>query len=72
MGGKPFSEFKPALADLAVESLAPINARMRELNADPGHIDQVLAKGADKADAIAAPIIDEVYDVVGLLRSRAR
>ncbi|MDF2231069.1 tryptophan--tRNA ligase [Albimonas sp. CAU 1670] len=70
--GKPFSEFKPALAELAVESLAPIAGRMRELSADPAHIDQVLAKGAEKADAIAAPIIDEVYDVVGLLRSRRR
>ena len=38
-GGAQFSAFKPALADLAVEKLAPIAGEMRRLLADPGHID---------------------------------
>ncbi len=37
-------EFKPALADLAVEKLAPINAEMRRLMADPAHIDAILQR----------------------------
>ncbi len=67
--GKAFSEFKPALAELAVSTLAPIAEEMRRLNADPGHIEAVLADGADRARAIANPILDEVYDTVGLLRA---
>ena len=38
-GGAQFSAFKPALAELAVDKLAPIAAEMRRLLADPGAID---------------------------------
>src|SRR6185312_7984196 len=68
--GAQFSAFKPALAELAVSKLAPIAAEMRRLLGDPGHIDRVLAEGAERARVIAHPIVDEVKDVVGLLRSR--
>ncbi len=68
--GRAFSEFKPALADLAVHHLAPIGGRMAELLADPGEIDRILGAGADKAAAIAEPILAQTYDIVGLLRSR--
>lgn len=70
-GGRQFSEFKPALAELAVEKLAPIGARMREIMADPARIDAVLADGAERAEAIARPILREAYAKVGLLRTRA-
>jgi tryptophanyl-tRNA synthetase len=69
-GGAQFSTFKPALAELAVAKLAPIAAEMRRLRADPGHIDNVLAEGAERARVIAHPIVNEVKDVVGLLRGR--
>ncbi len=63
-----FSTFKRELADLAVSRLEPITAEMRHLEADPGHLDDVLAAGAERARAIAAPILDEVFEVVGFLR----
>ena len=66
--GKPFSEFKPALADLCVAKLGPIASEMRRLKADLGHIDGVLANGAERAQGIARDTIDAVKDVVGLLR----
>jgi tryptophanyl-tRNA synthetase len=69
-GGAQFSRFKPALADLAVSRLAPIAAEMRRLKDDPGHIDAVLADGAERARAIATPIMNDVKDIVGLLRAR--
>jgi tryptophanyl-tRNA synthetase len=69
-GGGPFSRFKPALSDLAVAKLAPIAAEMRQLLADPGAIDAVLADGAARARAIAGPVMDDVKDVVGFLRTR--
>jgi tryptophanyl-tRNA synthetase len=67
-GGAQFSTFKPALADLAVTSLAPIAVEMRRLTADPGHIDAVLADGAERAEAIAAQTLDAVKDIVGFVR----
>lgn len=67
-GGQQFSAFKPALADLAVAKLGPIGDEMRRLMADPGHIDQILAGGAARADAIARPILDGVKDIVGFIR----
>jgi tryptophanyl-tRNA synthetase len=68
--GRPFSEFKPALADLAVEKVAPIAGRMRGYLADPAEIDRILGRGAERAAAIAGPVIAEAYATVGLLRSR--
>jgi tryptophanyl-tRNA synthetase len=69
-GGSQFSTFKPALADLAVSVLSPINRRMRDLMAHPDHIDAILGDGAERAAAIADGVIAEVYEIVGFLRSR--
>ena len=67
--GRQFSQFKVELADLAVEKLTPIADEMRRLLADSGAIDQVLKVGAEKARALSEPILREVYDIVGLLRT---
>jgi len=67
-GGQPFSAFKQALAQVAVERLAPIGADMRRLVADPGYIDGVLADGAARARAIAEPILRDVYRIVGFIQ----
>ncbi|MDR3373768.1 MAG: tryptophan--tRNA ligase [Ancalomicrobiaceae bacterium] len=67
-GGGQFSAFKQALTDLAVEKLGPIGKRMKELTADPAYIDSVLRDGAERATAIAAPIMNDVKDIVGFLR----
>jgi tryptophanyl-tRNA synthetase len=66
--GGQFSQFKNALADLAVAKLTPIRAEIRRLNGDPGYVDSVLAEGARKARMIAQPNMDAVKDIVGLVR----
>lgn len=66
-GGKTFSEFKPALADLAVAKLSPISGEMSRLMKEPDEIDKVLADGAERARAIAAPILKKTYDIVGMV-----
>ncbi|MCF6321871.1 MAG: tryptophan--tRNA ligase [Rhizobiaceae bacterium] len=66
-GGKSFSEFKPALAELAVEKLAPINAKIREYMADPASIDAILTNGADKAREIAKNNMGEIRESFGLV-----
>src|SRR5579863_5373416 len=66
--GKNFSAFKDELASVASETLGRIGAEMKRLMADPGYIDGVLHRGAARANAIAAPILREVFDLMGLLR----
>jgi len=66
--GKGFGSFKPALGELLVEKLAPINARFVELRQDRSALDAILRKGAEKARALAAPTLNAAYDALGLLR----
>ncbi|MBF0130788.1 MAG: tryptophan--tRNA ligase [Alphaproteobacteria bacterium] len=66
--GEQFSTFKQHLADLAVAKLGPIGEEMKRLMADPGHVDGVLRDGAQRARAMAEPILKQVFDVVGFLR----
>jgi tryptophanyl-tRNA synthetase len=68
-GGRGFGDFKPALADLAIEKLAPMSDEMRRLMADPAHIDAILADGAARARAIADPILADINEIVGLISS---
>ncbi|KCZ90938.1 tryptophan--tRNA ligase [Hyphomonas jannaschiana] len=67
-GGKGFGVFKPALAEVMVDHLAPITQRYRDILADQSGIDAILKDGAERADAIAAPIMEEVRRAVGYWR----
>jgi tryptophanyl-tRNA synthetase len=69
-GGGQFSNFKNALVELCVAKLAPIASEMKRLVADPGHVDQVLADGADRARTIAAETMRATKDIVGFVRKR--
>ncbi len=64
--GKGFGAFKPALADLAVSVLAPIRDRLAHLLNDRATVAAELAKGADRATAIAAPTLKAAQQAVGL------
>jgi tryptophanyl-tRNA synthetase len=68
-GGQQFSTFKKSLAEVATEILGRIGGEAKRLAADPGYIDSVLADGSARARAIATPIMNDVKDIVGLLRS---
>lgn len=65
--GQGFGAFKPALAELAVSVLAPITTRMNQLMDDPAEIDRILLDGAARADAIAAPIVAEAREIMGMI-----
>jgi len=66
--GRNFSEFKDALSAVSVEVLGRIGTEMRRLTADPGYIDSILRRGAERARAIAAPVLREAQEISGLLR----
>jgi tryptophanyl-tRNA synthetase len=66
--GQGFGAFKPALGELLVEKLAPINARFLELRQDPAALDAILSAGAEKARGLGAPTLKAAYAALGLLR----
>jgi len=66
--GQGFGAFKPALAELATEVIAPISVEMRRLLQDVGEIDNQLSKGARRAQAIAEPILDDVKEILGFVK----
>jgi tryptophanyl-tRNA synthetase len=68
-GGKGFGDFKPALADLAVDKLSQIQDEMRRLMAAPDHVDAIIKTGAEKARAIAEPVLQEIREKVGFLQT---
>ncbi len=70
-GGQGFGAFKPKLAELAVAKLSPVGVAMRRYLDDPSEIDRILSAGADKARAIAAPILEETKARVGFWRAPA-
>jgi len=65
--GRQFSAFKNELAEISVAKLVPIAAEMRRLLADPAEIDRLLRLGAEKARAIAAPIMNDVKRIAGFV-----
>ena len=68
VGGKPFSEFKPMLAELAVAKLSPVSSEMARLMEQPDEIDAILNRGSERAREIAAPILAKTYEIVGMVR----
>jgi tryptophanyl-tRNA synthetase len=67
LGGKNFATFKRILSDLAVAQLSGISAEMTRLMKEQGELDKILRQGADRAKAIASPILKETYDIVGMV-----
>ena len=66
-GGKGFGAFKEVLAEALVAHLSPIQAEMKRLLEDKGALDAALRLGAQRAAAIAEPIVTEAERLVGFL-----
>jgi tryptophanyl-tRNA synthetase len=64
--GQGFGAFKPAMADAAVALLEPLRDRLIQLRQDEAALDAILAAGAEKASALAAPTLAAAYRAVGL------
>jgi tryptophanyl-tRNA synthetase len=67
-GGQGWGKFKPALADLAVGVLAPIAGEVRRMVGDRGEMDRILRDGAERARALAEPLMADVRRIVGFVR----
>ena len=66
--GQGFGTFKPALAEALVALLGPLRGRLDHLRGDPAELDRILAAGAAKAAALAAPTLAGDYEAAGLTR----
>ncbi len=64
--GSGYGDFKSAVAEAVIDWLTPVRERYDELRSDDDGLEQVLEAGADKARAIAAPIVAEVREVMGV------
>jgi tryptophanyl-tRNA synthetase len=67
--GAEFSKFKETLSEVVAAKMVPIEAERSRLMADPGYIDGILRRGAARAEAIATPVRNQAYELVGMLRA---
>jgi len=63
--GSGYGDFKKAVAEAVVEYLAPMQERYAELRSDEAELDRILGIGAEKARAIAAPVLADVRERMG-------
>ena len=60
-----WGQFKPLLAEATIAALEPIQARHRELMADPAELDKALTEGRDRAAAVADATLKRVRSAMG-------
>eukprot|EP01025_Chloroclados_australasicus_P068487 TRINITY_DN9513_c1_g1_i1.p1 TRINITY_DN9513_c1_g1~~TRINITY_DN9513_c1_g1_i1.p1 ORF type:complete len:413 (+),score=48.65 TRINITY_DN9513_c1_g1_i1:291-1529(+) len=65
--GLSFGTFKPRLAEVVIEHLRPLQEKYKQLEADPGYVQQVLEKGAEQAEIVASRTLANCYDAMGFL-----
>ncbi|HEY5943764.1 MAG TPA: tryptophan--tRNA ligase [Solirubrobacterales bacterium] len=63
--GSGYGDFKKAVAEAVVEYLAPVRDRYAELRPDEAELERVFAAGAEKAEALAAPVLADVRERMG-------
>jgi tryptophanyl-tRNA synthetase len=68
--GQGYGDLKAAVAELALDTVRPIQQRVTEILDDPAELDRVLAIGAERAEAVAADTLTRAYERVGLLTGR--
>ncbi|MEC3996556.1 tryptophan--tRNA ligase [Actinacidiphila sp. DG2A-62] len=68
--GKGYGALKTDLAEIFVEWVTPFRERTQEYLGDPETLDSLLAKGAEKARAVAAETLAAAYDRIGFLPAK--
>ncbi|MBY8340538.1 tryptophan--tRNA ligase [Streptomyces spinosirectus] len=68
--GKMYGALKTDLADVMVDFVTPFRERTQQYLDDPETLDSILAKGAEKARAVASETLSRAYDKVGFLPAK--
>ena len=69
--GRGYGDLKKETAEVVVEYVTPIRARVTELLADPAELESILAAGAQRAGQVAERTVARAYDALGLLPRRS-
>jgi tryptophanyl-tRNA synthetase len=64
--GRGYGDLKTTVGDEVAAWLTPVRERYEELRADEGRLEELLAEGAERARAIARPVVAEVRDAMGV------
>ncbi len=67
--GQNFSNFKSDLSDILVDRMKPITTEIKKLMQDKNYLLKILLEGQNKANEVAQNTINDVHDIVGLLRN---
>jgi tryptophanyl-tRNA synthetase len=65
--GHGYGDLKKDLAELVASTFGAFKERTEAVLADPGKLDAILADGAERARAVAAPTLAAAYDHIGFL-----
>ena len=68
--GQGYGALKADTADALEAFVTPLRARFDEYMADRAELERVLADGAERARAVAGPVLEQVYERVGFTRPR--
>jgi len=68
--GKGYGALKVDLAEIVVDFVTPFRERTQQYLDDPETLDSILAKGAEKARAVAAETLSQAYERVGFLPAK--
>ena len=67
--GKNFSKFKEDLSEILVDVINPISSEIKKLMQDQKFLKRIMLEGTNKANQVAKKTINDVYDIVGLIRN---
>lgn len=68
--GKGYGDLKKTVAEAVIELLKPLQTRYHELADEGGYLDDVLARGAEKATIVANKTLNSVRERIGLVAAR--
>ena len=69
--GQNFSNFKSDLSDILVDKMKPITTEIKKLMQDTDYLLKIIQDGQNKANEVAQKTINDVYDIIGLIRNEA-
>ena len=69
--GQNFSKFKTDLSDVLVDKINPIKKEIEKLIQNEDYLLSIMLDGRNKAAQVAKKTINDVYDIVGLIRHEA-
>jgi tryptophanyl-tRNA synthetase len=64
--GMRYGDLKKQVAEMVIVNLEPLQARYREIMAEPGYVDKVLKAGAEQVSPFAKSTVRLVKERMGL------